>query len=107
MKRKESKKQTTISPSAYKFNEYIVMATSLDSSISYKEIIELYRFRWQVELYFKRLKSILGYGEGKLMIALLIESIIGNADFSPFDDYYEEYMERDEDGEADTVEQYC
>ena len=41
------------------------------------------------------------------MIALLIESIIGNADFSPFDDYYEEYMERDEDGEADTVEQYC
>ena len=121
MKRKESKKQTTISPSAYKFNEYIVMATSLDSSISHKEVIELYRFRWQVELYFKRLKSILGYGElpkksdksifswlnGKLMIALLIESIIGNADFSPFDDYYEEYMERDEDGEADTVEQYC
>lgn len=114
MKRKESKKQTTISESTYAFNEYIVLCTSLDRTITAEEVIELYRYRWQVELYFKRLKSILGYGElpkrseksifswlnGKLMIALLIESIIGQAGFSPFYNGYEEYMEGDEDSET-------
>lgn len=110
LKRKESRKQKTISPSAYTFNEYIVLATSLDDSISTEEVLELYRYRWQVELYFKRLKSILDYGEmpkksersifswlnGKLMIALLIEKMMGKADFSPSEYIYEEYMERDE-----------
>ena len=115
MKRKESKKQTTISDSTYAFNEYIVLCTSLDRTIiTAEEVVELYRYRWQVELYFKRLKSILGYGElpkkseksifswlnGKLMIALLIESIIGRADFSPFYNGYQEYMEGDEDSET-------
>ena len=51
----------------------------------------------QIELYFKRLKSIMNYGElpkrrsesvfawlnGKIMIALLIEKILGKSDFSP------------------------
>ena len=114
MKRKESKKQTSISESTYTFNEYIVVVTSLDDTITAEEVIELYRYRWQVELYFKRLKSILGYGElpkkseksifswlnGKLMIALLIESMLGDADFSPSISEYEEYMERNEDGEV-------
>ena len=115
MKRKESKKQTTISDSTYAFNEYIVLCTSLDRTIiTAEEVVELYRYRWQVELYFKRLKSILGYGElpkkseksifswlnGKLMIALLIESIIGRAVFSPFYNGYQEYMEGDEDSET-------
>jgi len=114
MKRKESKKQLSFSKDAYAFNEYIVVCTSLDSNITTEEIIELYKYRWQIELYFKRLKSILGYGElpkkleqsifawlnGKLMIALLIESIIGKAVFPPFDYEYEEYMEGDKDGEA-------
>jgi len=118
MKRKESKKQMSISESTYVFNEYLVVCTSLDEAITADEIIELYRYRWQVELYFKRLKSILGYGElpkkseksifswlnGKLMIALLIESILGQADFSPLYIEYEEHMEGDEDGEASTDE---
>ena len=117
MKRIESKKQTSISKATYAFNEYIVVCTSLNSSITDSEIIELYRYRWQVELYFKRLKSILGYGElpkkseksiyswlnGKLMIALLIESIIGKVAFSPFDYEYEEYMEGDKDGEIAAI----
>lgn len=71
------------------FNEYIVVVTSLKSDVKAEKVLELYRYRWQVELYFKRLKSILDYGElpkkkeesvfawlnGKLMIALLIEKI--------------------------------
>ena len=117
MKRKESKKQFSISSGTYLFNEYLVVVTSLDDSITAKEILELYRYRWQVELYFKRLKSILGYGElpkksedsiyawlnGKLMIALLIEALIGNADFSPYADIYEESMEGDKDGSFITI----
>ena len=121
MKRKESKKQLEITPDTYLFNEYMVVATSLDDNISIKEVLDLYRYRWQVELYFKRLKSILDYGElpkkseksiyawlnGKLMIALLIESMMGNADFSPFDGRDEEYLEGNEDDNPLAVDQCC
>ena len=111
IKRRASKKQlATTLPETYSFNEYIVLITSLEDGIPYDVILALYRYRWQVELYFKRLKSILGYGDmpkksrnsifawlnGKLMIALLIESIIGSGDFSPCDYIEEEYMEGDE-----------
>lgn len=111
IKRRASKKQlVTTLPETYSFNEYIVLITSLEDSIPYDSILALYRYRWQVELYFKRLKSILGYGDmpkksrdsvfswlnGKLMIALLIESMIGSGNFSPCDYNDEEYMERDE-----------
>ena len=50
MKRKESKKQVVIHDETYVFNEYMVVATSLDSSFSGEEILGLYRYRWQVEL---------------------------------------------------------
>lgn len=104
--RQESKRQLTITPATKRFNEYIVLVTDLEKSISTRDIIELYRYRWQVELYFKRLKSILDYGEmpkkseksimswlnGKLMIALLIESMMQKVDFSPLIDEYEEYL---------------
>ena len=91
------------------FNEYIVVVTSLDDAITAQQILSVYRLRWQVEIYFKRLKSILDFGElpkkkpenslswlnGKLMVALLIESVIAKS-FSPNEkrrDYdVEEYM---------------
>jgi hypothetical protein len=114
MKRKESKKQFTISPKTYMFNEYMVVTTSLDETFTVEEIMNLYRYRWQVELYFKRLKSILDYGElpkkseksifswlnGKLMIAVLIESLLGNADFSPCFNDEEEYLAGNEDDKS-------
>jgi IS4 transposase len=45
------------------FNEFIVVATSLTSSVSAEEVLETYRRRWQVEIHFKRLKSILDMGD--------------------------------------------
>ena len=97
----------------------MVVATSLGSDYMADEILDLYRYRWQVELYFKRLKSILNYGElpkkseksifawlnGKLMVALLVESVIGSADFSPckYDD--EEYLEGDENDKLVIINQ--
>ena len=100
-----------ISDEAKLFNEYIVLVTSLDDTISAQQVLCAYQLRWQVEIYFKRLKSILDFGElpkkrpenslawlnGKLMVALLIESVIAKS-FSPdeqcghFD--LEEYLAR-------------
>lgn len=108
--RYQVKNQFKMSDKTKIFNEYIVVVTSLCSDIDFEEILELYRYRWQVELYFKRLKSILDYGElpkkkeesvfawlnGKLMIALLIEKIISKVSFSPKPktESYEEYLAR-------------
>ena len=111
LKRRASKKQQPVSSETFKFNEYIAVITSLPSDVTDSEVLELYRHRWQVELFFKRLKSIMDYGElpkkttdsifswlnGKLMIALLIEKMLENGVF-PFDEEFPpEYMERDED----------
>jgi hypothetical protein len=95
--RKESRTLCKISPETKKTHEYIFVLTSLPSDVTASEILEAYRYRWQVELYFKRLKSIMDFGDipkkkdtgvvtwlnGKLMVALLIEMIISEADFSP------------------------
>jgi len=79
-------------------NNYIVVVTSiLDPKISAKEILDTYRLRWQVELYFKRLKSLLGFGDmpnktpgnienwlnAKLTAAILLEITTSEVDFSP------------------------
>jgi hypothetical protein len=97
LKQKESKKQCTITDETKLFNEYIVVATNLEESISANEVLEAYRLRWQIEIYFKRLKTIMNFGElpkrkhdsiiawlnGKMMIALLIETIIAKASLFP------------------------
>ncbi|XME04312.1 IS4 family transposase [Lachnospiraceae bacterium C1.1] len=112
--KRETKRQFVISDETKAFNEYIVVITSLPDSVTTTEVLDAYRYRWQVELYFKRLKSILNYGElpkkteesifawlnGKLMIALLMEKIIGRVSFSPTEESFEEYLERDEVYEA-------
>ena len=108
-KLKQLERKGRVSDERKVFNEYIVVVTSLDDTISTEQILSVYRLRWQVEIYFKRLKSILDFGElpkkkpenslswlnGKLMVALLIESVIAKS-FSPNDeqrDYdIEEYM---------------
>jgi len=95
LERKKSRKQESISEDTVTFNNYIVLVTMLPREILAEQILELYRWRWQVELYFKRLKSILDFGElpkkrpksvfawinGKIMIALLIEKLIGKKSF--------------------------
>ena len=88
--------------------------TSLPSEISAGEILACYRLRWQVELVFKRLKSLLAFGSiptkteeaaetwinGKILLSLLTEKYPGDIDFSPSWDIRKEpeNMERDEAG---------
>jgi Transposase DDE domain len=74
---------------------YVFVFTSLSpAELSPTQALELYRGRWQIELVFKRLKSILQLGhlrkidpdstrswiEGKLFVALLLESLLRQAE---------------------------
>jgi len=97
LQRKEIRKQVAFSEETKKSHEYIFVITSLPKSIGADEILSAYRFRWQIELYFKRLKSIMDLGDlpkkkddgiiawlhGKLIVALLLEKLLSDLDFSP------------------------
>jgi hypothetical protein len=78
---------------------YIFVFTTLDAGFSAVRVLEMYRGRWQIELAFKRLKSIMGLGHlkktdieaatawihGKLFVAFLIEALIAAGErFSPW-----------------------
>jgi len=97
--REIKKKQRRIDAVTLEFNKYIILATNLPKSISAKKIMELYRLRWQIEISFKRLKSIFGLGHlpkkdvlgakawlhGKLFVALLAQTIVDESQlFSPW-----------------------
>jgi hypothetical protein len=108
-KRRDSKKQLKTSKSALTMSNYVVVITALPDSISAEDIISLYRYRWQVEIYFKRLKSILDFGNvplhredsihtwlnGKLLISLLIEQMISEFSFSTNGNDDAQYMAGD------------
>jgi hypothetical protein len=97
--RKKIRKQEAISDETLAFNNYIVLVTMLPTTIAAGQVLELYRCRWQVEICFKRLKTIIDFGDlpkrrlesvftwlnGKIMIALLIEKLIGKKPFPPED----------------------
>ncbi len=81
------RKGETVDPRTLEAAGYIFVLTSLPESFSPAQVLDLYRFRWQVELAFKRLKSILHLDQlpakdpalactilyAKLLAALLLE----------------------------------
>jgi hypothetical protein len=97
LRRRASDKQHKLQPETEVFNDYIFVVTSLPLDISSADILETYRYRWQIEMYFKRLKSILGIGDmpkknetsslawldGKIMVSLLIEAVLSEISFFP------------------------
>jgi hypothetical protein len=86
-----------VSDAQSKYNQYVIVVTSLEQSITAAQVLELYRMRWQIELAFKRLKSLFQYNEipvkldqtayawfyGKLLLAALCERIVSKGRFSP------------------------
>lgn len=97
--RESGKKGRTVKPETLEAAEYVMVFTTLHHGFSAETVMEIYRCRWQVELAFKRLKSLLGLGNlkkfdpeaakawlhGKLLVAGLIQALIsaGSA-FSPW-----------------------
>ena len=59
LRREASRKQTTIDPRSLVAAEFLILATSLPDHYPAHEILAVYRLRWQIELAFKRLKSLL------------------------------------------------
>lgn len=98
IRRHASKKGIETKPQTLEMAGYLVVLTTLND-VEPKAILELYRYRWQIELAFKRLKSLLQLGhlkktdppgakawlQGKLFVAALIELLIATGErFSPW-----------------------
>jgi len=92
LKKRASKKQKTITDQAMRLAGYIVLLTTVpQSELSEEEVLRTYRLRWQIELFFKRCKSLMGLDElqaggrlaqswllGKMIIAALIDRAIAS-----------------------------
>ena len=100
LKRRASKSGEKLKPETLLFARYIILFTTFpDDEFSAMEILEDYRFRWQIELIFKRFKQIAQLGQlpkkdqdsveawlyGKLFVAIITQRIIDHASlFSPW-----------------------
>ena len=100
VKENGTKKQKQLQAKTVEAAGYVVVVTTLDG-LEAQGVLALYRHRWQVELAFKRMKSLLGLShlrkknpegakawlQGKLLVACLIERLIAVGEhFSPVED---------------------
>ncbi len=96
MRQKAIRKQKKLDAEALKLAEFVVVFTTIGPEVlDTREVLELYRVRWQIELRFKHLKSLLGLGclpkydeqscrawiQAKLLCGLLIERLMREAKF--------------------------
>ena len=80
-----------VRPETREYAHYVMVFTTLvEAEMGRAEVLEYYRFRWQIELVFKRLKSLLAVGHlpkhdarssrawlyGKLIVALLTQKLV-------------------------------
>jgi len=98
--RKAKRNGTQAQAESLELSGYILVLTSLPAEkFSANQVLQLYRCRWQVELAFKRLKSLLGAGhvpksddesarawmQAKILTSLLVERLLLEAKiFSPW-----------------------
>src|SRR6185295_13273590 len=100
LKRKASRRQSQLQSETLIYAQYVMVLTTFpDNDFPARAVLEWYRFRWQIELVFKRFKQIAQLGHlpkhnderaqawlyGKLFVALLTEKVIRQANaFSPW-----------------------
>lgn len=99
VKRESVRNQRQLQDETLEAANYVFVFTTLPEAYSAGMVMELYRGRWQIELVFKRLKSLLQLGhlkkhdddaarawlQGKLMVAFLIDALLVMAErFSPW-----------------------
>lgn len=96
---KDAKDQYKPSAESLELAGYILVLTSLPEEFTCSQVLQLYRCRWQIELSFKRLKTLMGAGhvpktsdqsarawmQAKILTALLLERLLLEAKiFSPW-----------------------
>ena len=98
LRRRASRKGHKTDPRSVRTASFMMLLTSLTTErATAQEVVRLYRMRWQIELAFKRLKSLGGFAElrasdprlarswllAHLIAAVLIEASLGEALDSP------------------------
>jgi Transposase DDE domain len=100
LKRRASRNGSQLKPETLEYAKYVLVFTTWPASqFPVRQVLDWYRLRWQIELVFKRLKSLARLGHlpkyddqssrawlyGKLFVALLTHKLICQArDFSPW-----------------------
>ena len=94
IRKEAARKGRQVQPQTLEFAKYVIVFTTFPAAeFRGAEVLEWYRLRWQVELVFKRFKSLAEMGHlpkhddesakawlyGKLLVALLVEKLIGHA----------------------------
>ena len=94
IRKEAARKGRQVQPQTLEFAKYVIVFTTFPAAeFPGAEVLEWYRLRWQVELVFKRFKSLAELGHlpkhdeesakawlyGKLLVALLVEKLIGHA----------------------------
>jgi hypothetical protein len=94
IKRQAKKRQREIKPETLEYARYVIIFTTLPiENFPTCSVLEGYRLRWQIELVFKRLKSLAEFGHlpkyddtsarawlyGKLFVGLLTEKLVNYA----------------------------
>ncbi len=94
VRRESMRGRKQVQPQTLEAAEYVLVFTTLGADIGAEQVMTLYRMRWQIELEFKRLKSLIQLGhlkkhdaraarswlQGKLLVALLIARLIAHAE---------------------------
>jgi len=93
-RREAKKKGHKVRPETLEFAKYVLLFTTFpESEFACKDVLDWYRLRWQVELVFKRFKSLAAFGHlpksdsesskgwlyGKLFVCLVMEKLISHA----------------------------
>jgi hypothetical protein len=100
LRRRAQKNGEKLKPETLEFAKYVILFTTFpQKSFPVSEVLEGYRYRWQIELIFKRFKQIAQIGHlpkrdddsaeawlyGKLFVALLTQRMVEHASlFSPW-----------------------
>lgn len=96
LRRNASRKGYKLQPETLEYAKYVILFTTFpENNFSCEQVLEWYRVRWQIELVFKRFKSLAELGHlpkydddsskawlyGKLLVALLAEKLAEYASF--------------------------
>ena len=94
VRRESQRGRVKVQPQTLEAASYVFVFTTLSPDIAATQVLEIYRLRWQIEIEFKRLKSLIQLGhlkkhddlaarswlQGKLLVALLIARLIAHAE---------------------------